>query len=188
MPDTDDVQRCGVLPVKAAFATLIACAALPSVARADGFDQDSQVMFGVMASYIPQQNNLQSDVAAIGHYVAFSHNIDFVYVGIRLALLYGWSPSGGGQQYLIDPDAFLGVKLKVLTPLTLKLELGTGPLVNGGSGFSTAIIEHGYLRGAAQLRVVKSVSVEAFAGPSLVIGSTVVGAFAEFGLGCGWSF
>jgi hypothetical protein len=102
--------------------------------------------------------------------------------------LYGWSPSGGGQQYLFDPDAFLGLKLKVATPIKLKLEVGTGPLVNGGSGFSTAIIEHGYLRGGVEWRVVKSVSVEAFAGPSLVIGATVVGTFAEFGLGCGWSF
>jgi len=144
-------------------------------------------MFGVMGSYIPQQNNLQGDVGAIGHYVSFSHNLDFVYVGARLALLYGWSNGANAQQYLIEPDAFMGLRLQ-LGRLTARLEVGTGPLVNGGSGFSTAIIDHTYVRGVVQWRVIKTVTIEAFAGPSFVVGSSVVGTFAELGLGCGWSF
>jgi len=162
--------------------------ALPKVAAADDIAQDNQLMFGVMASYVPQQNNLQGDVAAIGHYVSFSHNLDFVYTGARLAVLYGFQPSGSTSQYLIEGDLFLGIRIKIAKPLALRFELGTGPLVNGGSGFSTAIIDHTYIRGALQWTIIKAVTVEAFVGPSFVIGSSVVGTFAEFGLGCGWSF
>ncbi len=171
------------------LAALIGCAAFSSAAHADGLDQDSQVMFGLMGSYIPHQNNLPADVAAFGHYVSFSHDLDFFYTGLRVALLYGWLPSGAtGQQYLIEPDLFVGVRAKVAKPVTLRLELGTGPLVNGGEGFPLTIIDHSYVRGKVQWTVIKSVTVEAFVGPSFLLGSSVVGSFVELGLGCGWSF
>jgi hypothetical protein len=181
--------RRGDLPVKpASIAVVAAACTLATAARAQDLPQDNQVMFGVMGSYVPHQNNLPGDVAAIGHYVSFSHSFDFVYLGMRVAILYGWLPSGlPGQQYLIEPDIFIGVHGKI-KPVTLRLELGTGPLVNGGEGFSTQTMNHSYLRGAAQLTVVKSVTVEAFAGPSLVVGAYVAGIFAEMGLGVGWNF
>ena len=160
-----------------------------TAARADGLDQSNQMMFGVMGAYVPRQNDLDEDVAAVGHYVSYSHSLGMVYVGVRLAISYGWLPSGAaGQQFLIEPDTFVGLRFKIGKPLALQLEVGTGPLVNGGEGFATAIVDHTYTRGAVQWTVIKSVSLEAFAGPSFVIGPYTTGVFAEFGLGGGWSF
>jgi hypothetical protein len=179
------------LPVKRimSLAILIGCAALSNAAHADALDQGNHVMFGLMGSYIPHQNNLPADISAFGHYVSFTHDLDFFYTGLRLAFLYGWLPSGAtGQQYLIDPDLFVGVRLEAAKRVTLRLEVGTGPLFNGGEGFPFAIVDHSYLRGLFQWKVVKSVTVEAFAGPSFLLGSSVVGTFVEMGLGCGWSF
>jgi hypothetical protein len=144
-------------------------------------------MFGIMGSYIPQQNGLQGNVAAIGHYLSYAHSVDFFYAGLRGALLYGWLPSGAtGQQYLFESDVFVGLQRNVAEPINLRLEVGTGPLLNGGSGFSTTLIDHTYIRAGVQWTVIKSVTVEAFAGPSFVLGESVAGTFAEFGLGCGW--
>jgi hypothetical protein len=167
---------------------VVAAISAPRPAHADPSDQENQVTFGVSGMYLPQQNDLQGDVVGVGHYVSYSHSIDAFYVGVRVAILYAWYPSGApGQQWLLEPDAFLGARLKVAKPLALRLELGTGPLVNGGEGFPTVVANHTYVRATAQVTVVKSVMLEAFIGPSFVLGSTA-GVFGEAGLGCGWKF
>jgi len=176
------------------LAPLLAAAALvlatPGIARADDIEQTNQVTFGVMGSYVPAQNDLEENVAAIGHYVAFTHTFDFVYVGARAAILYGWLPSGAsGQQFLLEPDFLVGLQLKPRDwRVALRLEVGSGPLVNAGEGFATTEIDHSYVRAEAQVTIVKSVLVEAFAGPSFIVGPYTVGTLAELGLGCGWNF
>jgi hypothetical protein len=157
--------------------------AIPSVAHADVTAQDSQLVFGIQGTYVPAQNNLiGTDILEIGHYVAYSHSISFVHIGFRLALSIGTGP-----QYIIDPDAFLGVHFHT-GRLAVRVDVGSGPLVNGGDGFATGIIDHTYLRATAQLRIVKSVIVEAFGGPGFVLGPYVAGVMAEWGLGAGWNF
>lgn len=175
--------------MKLLVASLAALAALGTAhaARADSLDQTNQVMFGVMGTYVPHQNDLPADVAAIGHYVSFTHTLAFVSLGVRLAVAYGWLPSGAaGQQVLIEPDIFVGVR-GAIGKLTLRADIGMGPLFNAGEGFSQTTINHATLRGTAQWRIVKQVSIEAFVGPALVVGSNATGALLEFGLGCGWS-
>jgi hypothetical protein len=154
------------------------------------------VTFGAYGVYVPAQHALDADVTGIGPYVAFSHSIDFVYLGVRFGIAYAWLPSGqAGQQYLIEPEGLLGAELRVgplradrRRPVALRLELGGGPLFVGGEGFETATVGHADLRARVQVTVVKSVMVEAFVGPSLVIGSYTVGVYPELGLGGGWSF
>jgi hypothetical protein len=168
---------------------LAAVLASPSAARADDVDQSSQMMFGVQASYVPQQHALTDDVLALGHYVAFSHRFDFFFVGLRAAFAYGWLPSGNpGQQWILEANAFVGGHLPIGKRFALRGELGIGPLVNGGEGFATAGIAHSYLRASAQLVVVKSFTLEAFAGPSVLIGTSVASVFPDLGLGAGWNF
>ena len=164
------------------FAALIV--AIPSVAHADPIEQDNQLVFGVVGTYLPAQNDLiGTDIFAVGHYVAYSRAIDCFHVGFRLAFSVGTGP-----QYLINPDAFIGFHFHAGKRLTLRLDAGTGPLVNGGDGFATGVIDHTYVRASAQLRIVKSVIVEAFGGPSFLIGPNVAAVMAEFGLGVGWNF
>ena len=157
--------------------------AIPSIAHADEIQQDNQLVFGIAGTFLPAQNNLVgTDIFAVGHYVAFTRSIDAFHVGFRLAFAVATGP-----QYVIDPDAFIGFHLRA-GRLTVRFDAGTGPLVNGGDGFATAVIDHTYLRASAQLRIVKSVIVEAFGGPGFVIGPNVAGVMAEFGLGVGWNF
>jgi hypothetical protein len=156
--------------------------AIPSVARADDIPQDNQLVFGISGMYLPAQNDLSSNLAGIGHYVAYSRSIDFVHVGFRLALSIA-----SGPQYVITPDAFIGVHYRT-DRFALRLEIGTGPLVNGGDGFATSYADHTFIRATAQLRVVKTVIVEAFGGPGFVISPYVAGVMAEWGLGVGWNF
>ncbi len=161
----------------------------PTTARADDVEQSNQMMFGLMASYVPAQNALGDDVLALGHYVAFSHRFEYFFVGLRAAFAYGWLPSGNpGQQWILEGDIFAGGHLAIGKRFALRAELGVGPLLNGGEGFATAGIAHSYLRAAAQLVVVKSFTLEAFAGPSILIGTSVASVFPEFGLGAGWGF
>lgn len=169
-------------------AAALALVLFSGVARADGFEQDDQVTFGVTGAYVPAQHDLEADVATIGHYVAYSHRLGFVFVGLRFAAFYGWLPGGGaGQQWVLQPDAFVGLQAR-LGRVALRLEIGTGPLANGGDGFAATVVDHTYLRGTVQVNVVKSVIVEAFAGPSLVVGSYAVAGYPELGLGAGWNF
>lgn len=163
--------------------------AIPSVAHATSppetvtpIEQDNQLVFGLAGTYVPQQNNLSGDVLAIGHYVSFSHALDCVHFGLRVALWIGTGP-----QYLFDPSGFIGLHFRT-GRLALRIDAGTGPLVNGGDGFATAVIDHTYARASIQVRVVKSVIVEASGGPGFVIGSSVVGVMAEWGIGAGWNF
>jgi hypothetical protein len=166
---------------RAALAAVLV--AIPSVARADALDQDNQLVFGVQGTYLPAQNDLVgTDILALGHYVQYSHAISFVHVGFRLTFSIATGP-----QYIIDPDAFLGVHFHA-GRLAVRFDVGTGPLVNGGDGFATGIIDHTYVRASAQVRVVKSVIIEAFGGPGFVIGPYVAGVMAEWGLGAGWNF
>ncbi len=161
---------------------------MPSVARAE-LEQDNQVMFGVMSAYVPAQNNLPDDLAAIGTYASYSHSLDIAYLGVRIAFLYAWFPDGAtGQQYVIEPDVFIGLQLKLGKSFALRPEVGTGALVNGGEGFAMAVFNHTYVRVALQLAIMKSVTLEAFAGPSFVIGPYVAGVFPEMGLGAGFHF
>ncbi len=159
----------------------VAAMALPSVARAD-IPQDNQLVFGISGMYLPAQNNLSSNLVGIGHYVAYSHSLDFVHVGMRLALSIA-----SGPQYVIDPDAFIGVHYRT-DRFALRLEVGTGPLVNGGDGFATSYADHSYIRASAQVRIVKTVILEAFGGPGFVISPYVAGVMAEWGVGAGWNF
>ena len=161
---------------------VLALVAIPSVADADPIEQDNQLVFGVSGAYVPKQNNLSSDVLAIGHYVSYSHALDCVHFGLRLALSIATGP-----QYLWDPSAFIGLHFRT-GRLALRIDAGTGPLVNGGDGFQTVIIDHTYARASIQIRVVKSVIVEAMAGPGFVIGPNVAGVMAEWGVGVGWNF
>ena len=157
--------------------------AVPSVAHADEITQDNQLVFGVAGTYVPPQNDLiGTDVVAIGHYVQFSHSIEFIHLGLRLAFAIGTGP-----QFAFEPDAFIGAHLRA-GRLTVRFDAGTGPLVNFGDGFATAVFGRAYLRAAAQVRVVKSVLVEAFGAPALIIGPNISGVMAEFGLGAGWNF
>jgi hypothetical protein len=185
-------RRGGVRSVRRALAAslaLLGALAVSSRARADDIEQSNQMMFGAMASYVPKQNALGDDVVAIGHYVAYSHRFDSFFVGLRAAIAYGWLPSGApGQQWLIEGDAFLGGHLPVGKRFALRFEAGLGPLVNGGEGFSTTGIAHTYVRGAAQWTIVRSVAVEAFVGPSFLLGSSAFAVFPELGLGAGWNF
>jgi hypothetical protein len=168
------------------FLALLAAITLATTSRADPIAQTDQVVFGISGAYVPQQNGLQGDAVGLGHYVAYSHSLDSFYVGFRLAILYAWFPSGApGQQWLLEPDAFLGIRANVAKPLALRLEVGAGPLVNGGEGFSTVVSNHTYVRAAAQVTVVKSLLIEAFVGPSFILGSPV-GVFGEAGVGFGW--
>ena len=160
---------------------VLAALAIPSVARAD-IPQDNQLVFGISGMYLPAQNDLSTSVLGIGHYVAYSHSIECVHVGLRLAFSIA-----SGPQYVINPDAFIGLHYRT-DRIALRLDLGSGPLVNGGDGFATAVIDHTYVRASAQLRVVKTVIVEAFGGPGFVIGPSVAGVMAEWGLGVGWNF
>jgi len=162
----------------------MAILAIPSVAHAgtNPIEQDNQLVFGLSGAFVPAQNNLDTDVLAIGHYVAFTHAIDCVHIGARIAFSIG-----NGPQYLFDPSAFIGLHYKT-GRLALRLDAGTGPLVNVGDGFKMAVIDHTYARAVIQLRVVKSVIIEAFGGPGFVIGSSVVGVMAEWGVGAGWNF
>ena len=160
---------------------VIAALAIPSVAHAET-SQDDQLVFGVSGMYLPAQNDLPSNIAGIGHYVSYSHSLDFVHIGFRVALSIA-----SGPQYVIDPDAFIGVHYRT-DRLALRLDVGSGPLVNGGDGFATGVIDHTYVRASAQIRVVKAVIVEAFGGPGFVVGPTVAGVMAEWGLGVGWNF
>ncbi len=168
---------------------LLGALAISSRARADEIEQANQVMFGVMASYVPQQNRLGNDVASVGHYVSYSHRLDFFFVGARAAIAYGWLPSGApGQQWIFEGDGFLGGHLPLGKRFALRLEAGLGPLVNGGEGFSMAGTAHAYLRASAQWTVVKSLVLEAFGGPSFLLGTSATGVYPELGLGCGWNF
>ncbi|HSQ64998.1 MAG TPA: hypothetical protein VLM85_17365 [Polyangiaceae bacterium] len=168
---------------------LLGALAVSSSARAQSIEQANQVMFGAMVSYVPQQNRLGDDVLAIGHYVSYSHRLDFFFVGLRASMAYGWLPSGApGQQWVLEGDGFIGGHVPIGKRFALRLEAGLGPLLNGGEGFSMAGGAHAYLRAAAQLVVVKSVTVEAFGGPSFLLGQAVAGVFPELGLGCGWNF
>jgi len=154
-----------------------------SVAHADPIEQDHQLTFGVVGTYVPSQNNLiGTDIFALGHYVAYTHAIDCFHVGARLA-----ASIGTGPQFLIDPTVFMGLHFRT-GRLALRIDVGTGPYINGGDGFATGVIDHTYLRAAAQVRIVKSVVVEAFGGPGLVIGPSVAGVLAEWGIGAGWNF
>jgi hypothetical protein len=172
----------------ALLTTAVAIFAAPGVARADAMDQSNQVTFGLIGAYVPQQNDLQAALVGVGHYVAFSHSLDHFYLGVRLSISYGWFPGGAsGQQWFIEPDAFLGASVKLAKPLALRFEAGTGPLMNGGEGFAFAIADHTYVRAELQATVVKTVLIEAFIGPSFVLGSTAA-VFGEAGLGCGWAF
>ncbi len=174
----------------ASSASILGLVAATSVARADGVDhveQSDQVTFGATGAYVPAQNSLAGDLAAFGAYAAYAHEIDYVYIGFRLALLYAWFPGGmTGQQYVIEPDVLIGLRWKPSTPIALRLEAGSGPLVDGGEGFTTGITNHTYVRGAFQWTIVKSLTLEAFAGPSFVIGPYLAGVFPEWGLGAGW--
>ena len=161
---------------------LLAVLAVPSLAHADPIEQNDQLVFGLSGTFVPAQNNLSGDVLAIGHYVAYAHALGFVHFGLRLALSIGTGP-----QYMFDPSGFIGVHFQT-GRLAVRVDAGTGPLINGGDGFSTFIIDHTYAHAALQLRVVKSVIVEAFGGPGFVIGSSVAGVMAEWGLGAGWNF
>jgi hypothetical protein len=173
----------------------LALVAVSSEARAGDIEQGNQLTFGVAGAWVPAQNDLDADVAAVGPYVAFAHDLDFVYLGARFAALYGWLPGGGaGQQYLLEPEGFLGARLRVgpvrsgRRMLGLRLELGAGPLVNGGEGFPTAIVGRLGIRAGVQVDLVKSATIEILAGPTLTIGSYTVGVFPAIGLGGGWTF
>jgi hypothetical protein len=159
----------------------VAVMAIPSVARAD-IPQDNQLVFGISGMYLPAQNDLPSSIVGIGHYVAYSRSLDFVHVGFRLALSIG-----SGPQYIINPDAFIGVHYRT-DRFALRLEVGSGPLVNGGDGFATSFADHTYIRASGQLRIVKTVFLEAYGGPGFVIGPYVAGVMAEWGVGAGWNF
>ena len=167
----------------AASAALVALALAPS-ARADDVEQSNQAMFGVAFAYVPKQNALQGDVTALGHYVAYSHRFEVFFVGVRAALFYGWPAS----QWTLGGDLFAGAHLAIGKRFALRFEAGTGPLLNGGDGFATSGIDHTYVRATAQLTVVETVAVEAFGGPSFLIGPTAVGVYPELGLGVGWGF
>lgn len=161
-----------------------------SVALADPLEQDNQIIFGAMGAYVPAQNSLRGgDLALLGSYAAYSHSLDFVYLGFRLAFLYGWFPNGAaGQQYVIEPDVLLGVRWRVGKPIALRFEVGSGPLANGGEGFTTTITNHTYVRASFQWTIFEALTLEAFGGPSFVIGPYAAAVFAEFGLGAGWNF
>ncbi len=168
---------------------LLGALAATGSARADDTNQSSEMMFGVMASYVPKQHALSDDVLALGHYVAFSHRFEVFFVGLRAAILYGWLPSGApGQQWVFEGSAFLGAHFAIGHRFALRVEAGLGPLWNGGEGFPTQGVADAYLRGAAQLKVAKTVTVEAFAGPTLLLGNSAVAVFPEFGIGAGWEF
>jgi len=175
--------------LKRAHLAALALVAFPSVAHAASppetvqpIEQDNQLVFGVSGTYVPKQNDLSSDVLGIGHYVSYSHALDCVHFGLRLALSIATGP-----QYVWDPSAFVGLHFRT-GRLALRIDAGTGPLVNGGDGFQTVIIDHTYARASIQIRVVKSVIVEALAGPGFVFGPNVAGVMAEFGVGVGWNF
>lgn len=171
----------------ATLLALLAACALSRAARADT-EQDNRLTFGLQGAWIPAQHDLDGDVAAIGPYVAFAHDIEFVELGVRLALLYGWLPSGEtGQQYVVEPDLFVGARAR-LGRVALGLQLGTGELLNGGEGFPFTPIWHAYLRGEVQWRFTKSALLELSGGPTFVLGSSVVGVFPEIALGAGWAF
>ncbi len=162
---------------------------VPAVAHAEPIPQDNQMMFGLAVGYVPGQNNLQGDVALIGHYLSYSHGIGAWYFGLRAAIFYGWLPSGyTGQQYVFDADAFLGLHYKLGKPFMIRGELGSGPLLNGGEGFTFTTIDHTYVRAAFQWTVVKTVTVEAWGGPSFIIGPYLASVYPELGLGVGWNF
>lgn len=174
--------------MKRALAVLAVLGAT-STARADEVEQSNQMMFGVVGSYLPQESVRQNDILAIGHYVAYSHRFDHFFVGVRAAISYGWLPSGDpGQQWLLSANALLGGHFPIGKRFALRGELGLGPLLNGGEGFGTQGIAWAYVRAAAQLTVVKSVAIEAFAGPSFFLGQYAVGVYPELGLGVGWNF
>jgi hypothetical protein len=159
----------------------LAALLVSSVAHAD-IPQDNQLVFGLSGMFLPAQNDLTTDTLGIGHYVAYSHSLDFVHVGFRLAFSIA-----SGPQYVINPDAFIGLHYRT-DRVALRLEVGSGPLINGGDGFATSVIDHTYVRASLQIRVVKSVIIEAFGGPGFVIGPSVAGVMAEWGLGAGWNF
>jgi hypothetical protein len=160
----------------------LALVAIPTVAHADPVDQDNQLVFGLAGTYAPTQNNLGTDVFALGHYVSYTHALDCFHAGLRFAVSVGTGP-----QYLVDPSGFIGLHYRT-GRLALRLDVGTGVLWNGGDGIQTVIVEKTYARAALQVRVVKSVIVEANAGPGFILGSSVVGVLAEFGIGVGWNF
>jgi hypothetical protein len=163
----------------------MAVVAIPSVAHAETvspIEQNEQLVFGVSGFFAPAQNNLSTDVLGIGHYVSYTHALDWLHVGLRVALSVGMGP-----QYLFEPSGFIGVHFRT-GRLAVRVDAGIGPLVNGGDGFSTVILDHTYAHAALQLRVVKSVIVEAFGGPGFVIGPSVGGVMAEWGVGAGWNF
>ena len=170
--------------VLVALAVLVA----PAVARADA-EQESQVTFGAAAMYVPQQHALVNDVAAVGHYVDFSHRFDAFLVGARAGIFYGWAASGDtASQWLVEADLFLGVHAAIGKRFALRLEAGTGALVGGGDGYPTAGVNHTFVRATAQWNVVKALLLEAYGGPSFLIGSSVVAGFPEFGVGAGFVF
>jgi hypothetical protein len=165
------------------LALAAALVAIPSLAHADPIEQENQLVFGVMGTYLPAQNNLLgTDILGIGHYMAYTHSLDCLHVGFRITASFATGP-----QFIIDPDIVLGVHFHA-GRLALRLEAGTGPLVNGGEGFATGVIDHTYARASAQLRIGKSVIVEAFGGPGFVIGANARAVMAEFGLGLGGNF
>ncbi|HEY2368868.1 MAG TPA: hypothetical protein VGH87_20875, partial [Polyangiaceae bacterium] len=86
------------------------------MAHADPIEQDDQLVFGLSGAYVPKQNNLSTDVLALGHYVSYSHALDCVHLGLRLALSIGTGP-----QLMFDPTGFIGLHFRT-GRLALRIE------------------------------------------------------------------
>jgi len=166
----------------------LAILAAASAARADT-EQASQVTFGVAGMYVPQQHALVNDVAAVGHYVDFSHRFDAFLVGARAGIFYGWAATGDtASQWLVEADLFLGAHAAIGKRFALRLEAGTGALIGGGDGYATAGVNHTFVRATAQWNAVKTLLLEAYGGPSFLVGASVLAGFPEFGVGAGFVF
>jgi len=166
-----------------------AVATFATVTHADT-EQNNQVMFGVTGAYEPAQNRLSAgDLTAIGHYVSYAHELDMFYVGGRVTLSYAWFPNGAaGQQYWFEPAAFVGLRIPIGKRFAVRFEVGTGLFVNGGEGFSSGVIDRTTLHAAFQATIVKTFTLEAFGGPTFLIGQSNAAVIPELALGAGWRF
>ena len=166
-----------------------ALATMPTIAHADT-EQNNQMMFGAVVSYLPAQNNLRvGDLLAVGHYVSYLHELDNLYFGARLTASYAWFPNGAsGQQFAIEPAAFIGGRAPLGKRMALRFELSTGPLFNGGEGFAFGVINDTSVRVAFQAMIVKTFTLEIFAGPSFLLGEFKAAVMPAAGIGGGWRF